>query len=53
MWGVILPQEVDQSSLPGNGCLYTIGKLHSILSLLLKSIDINVTQETKWAEVCE
>lgn len=42
--GGYLPQEVDQSALPGYGCLYTIGKLYSILPLLLEKIDINMTQ---------
>lgn len=35
---VILPQEVDQPPLPGDGCLYTIGKLNGIFSLLLAKI---------------
>ena len=39
---VFLPQQVDQTSLPCNGCLYTIGKLHGVLSLLLVKIDSNV-----------
>lgn len=34
--GFILPQEVDKSTLSGYGCLYTVGKLYGILTLLLE-----------------
>lgn len=37
--GDILPKEVDQSTLPGYGCLNTIGKLYGILTLLLAKIE--------------
>lgn len=33
--GIILPKKIDQSALPGYGCLYTISKLYSILTPLL------------------
>lgn len=40
--GIILPQEIDQSTLPSNGCLYTIGKLYSIFTLLSVNNEINI-----------
>lgn len=42
--GIILPQEVDQSTLPGYGGLYAIGKLYGILTLLLEKSDTNIKQ---------